>query len=438
MQFSVPQIHEQIRRGLQEGIHPGDLLELLDGLNDEEMERLLGLLTDEEAAALIQEMEQFEQASLFRVLSAGRASAILREMPSDDAVDLLGELSPAKTAELLEMVDEDYDEFSGLLKYPEESAGGIMATEFISLPAELHVDEAIARLREIAPAAETIYYVFVVDEENRLSGVLSLRDLIAAADGTSLKSIMRRSVISVNVATDQEEVARVVARYDLLAVPVVDDENRLLGIITVDDVIDVLEQEATEDIYRLAGAGEVAGAELPVHRIAWHRAPWLVICLLGGLLSGSIIGIFEDTLQSIMILAVFIPVIMDMGGNVSTQSSTIFVRGIATGEIGAPGMWRYCVREIKVGLFMGVLFGLLIALSAFLWRGSPMLGFVVGISMFATVSLATLIGSLVPILFYKLNIDPAITSGPLVTTIKDITGLLIYFGMATLFLDYLR
>ena len=437
MPFSVPQIHAQIRRGLQEGTHPGDLLELLDALDDEGMEKLLALLTDEEAAALILEMEQFEQASLFRLLSSGRASAILREMPSDDAVDLLGELSPERKAELLEMADEDYDEFSALLKYPEESAGGIMTTEFISLPAELPVEEAIARLREIAPDAETIYYVFVVDEENGLSGVLSLRDLIAAPDGTSLRSIMRRNVISVNVATDQEEAARVVARYDLLAVPVVDDENRLLGIITVDDVIDVLEQEATEDIYRLAGAGEVAGAELPVHRIAWHRAPWLVICLLGGLLSGSIIGIFEDTLKSILVLAVFIPVIMDMGGNVSTQSSTIFVRGIATGEIGITGMWRYFAREIKVGLFMGVLFGLLIAFSAYLWRGSPVLGLVVGISMFATVSLATLIGSLVPIVFHKLNIDPAITSGPLVTTIKDITGLLIYFGMATLFLDYL-
>ncbi len=441
MPLPVSQIYDRISRGLLEGIHPGDLLELLDQLDDEGMEKLLELLSDAEAAALIQEMEQFEQVSLFRILSSDRASAILKEMASDDAVDLLGELSPEETAELLRMVDEDADEFTGLLKYPEESAGGIMTTEFISLPAELPVEEAIARLREIAPEAETIYYVFVVDAENRLTGVLSLRDLIAAPDGTPLKAIMRRNVISVNAALDQEEAARVVARYDLLAVPVVDDENRLLGIITVDDVIDVLEQEATEDIYHLAGAGEVTGVEFmeaPVHKVAWHRTPWLVICLLGGLLSGSIIGVFESTLKSILILAVFIPVIMDMGGNVSTQSSTIFVRGIATGEIGAADLWRYFIREVKVGLFMGLLFGLLIAVSAYIWRGNPVLGLVVGISMFATVSLATLIGSLVPILFHKLNIDPAITSGPLVTTIKDITGLLIYFGMATLFLDYLQ
>ena len=441
MPLPVSQIYDRISRGLLEGIHPGDLLELLDQLDDEGMEKLLELLSDAEAAALIQEMEQFEQVSLFRILSSDRASAILKEMASDDAVDLLGELSPEETAELLRMVDEDADEFTGLLKYPEESAGGIMTTEFISLPAELPVEEAIARLREIAPEAETIYYVFVVDAENRLTGVLSLRDLIAAPDGTPLKAIMRRNVISVNAALDQEEAARVVARYDLLAVPVIDDENRLLGIITVDDIIDVLEQEATEDIYRFAGAGEVTGVEFmeaPVHKVAWHRTPWLVICLLGGLLSGSIIGVFESTLKSILILAVFIPVIMDMGGNVSTQSSTIFVRGIATGEIGAADLWRYFIREVKVGLFMGLLFGLLIAVSAYIWRGNPVLGLVVGISMFATVSLATLIGSLVPILFHKLNIDPAITSGPLVTTIKDITGLLIYFGMATLFLDYLQ
>lgn len=441
MTVLVSKVSAQIRRGLRDGIHPGDLLELLDQLDDGEKEELLELLSDAEATALIQEMEQFEQVSLFRLLSRERAPAILKEMASDDAVDLLGELSPEETAELLPLVDEDTAEFSGLLKYPEESAGGIMTTEYISLPAELPVEEAIARLREIAPQAETIYYVFVVDIENRLTGVLSLRDLIAAPDGTPLKAIMRHNVISVNAALDQEEAARVVAKYDLLAVPVVDDNSRLLGIITFDDIIDVLEQEATEDIYRLAGAGEVTGVELmeaSVYKVAWHRTPWLLLSMLGGILAGYIMSAFESTLEAILVLAFFIPVIMDMGGNVSTQSSTIFVRGIATGEIRGADIWSYFVREVRVGLFMGVLFGVLIAVAALLWRGSPVLGFVVGTSMVATVSLATVIGTLVPLLFHKLHIDPAITSGPLVTTIKDITGLLIYFGMATLFLDYLR
>jgi magnesium transporter len=436
----IDELSTRIRQGLQEGVHPGDLLELLDQLSDEEKTEILKLLSDDEVTALIQEMERFEQVSLFRLLDYGRAPAVLKAMASDDAVDLLGELSPEEIAALLPLVDEEGAKFSGLLKYPEESAGGIMTTEYISLPADLPVEEAIARLREIAPQAETIYYVFVVDLENRLIGVLSLRDLIAAPDGTPLKEIMRHNVISVNAALDQEEVARVVVKYDLLALPVVDDSNRLLGIITFDDIMDVLEQEATEDIYRLAGAGEVTGVELmeaSAYQVAWHRTPWLLLSMLGGIAAGYIMSTFESTLEAILVLAFFIPVIMDMGGNVSTQSSTIFVRGIATGEIKGNGIWRYLFREIRVGLLMGVLFGLLVAAAALLWRGNPVLGLVVGTSMIATIALATIIGTLVPLFFHKLKIDPAITSGPLVTTIKDITGLLIYFGMATLFLDYL-
>ena len=441
MSLSISRLSAQIRLGLQEGVHPGDLLELLDQLGDEERVKLLDHLSDDEVTALLQEMEQFEQVSFFRLLKQSRAPAVLKAMASDNAVDLLGELSPPEIREILPLVDEDIAKFSGLLKYPEESAGGIMTTEYISLPADLPVEEAIARLREIAPRAETIYYVFVVDVENRLIGVLSLRDLIAAPDGIPLKEIMRRNVISVNTALDQEEVARVVAKYDLLAVPVVDDSNRLLGIITFDDIMDVLEQEATEDIYRLAGAGEVTGVEMmdaSAYQVARHRTPWLLLSMMGGIAAGYIMSTFESTLEAILVLAFFIPVIMDMGGNVSTQSSTIFVRGIATGEIKGAGVWRYFFREVRVGLIMGVLFGVLVAIAALFWRGNPVLGLVVGTSMVATVSLATIIGTVVPLFFHKLNIDPAITSGPLVTTIKDITGLLIYFGMATLFLDYLR
>ena len=288
----------------------GDLLELLDQLSDEEKTEILKLLSDDEVTALIQEMERFEQVSLFRLLDYGRAPAVLKAMASDDAVDLLGELSPEEIAALLPLVDEEGAKFSGLLKYPEESAGGIMTTEYISLPADLPVEEAIARLREIAPQAETIYYVFVVDLENRLIGVLSLRDLIAAPDGTPLKEIMRHNVISVNAALDQEEVARVVVKYDLLALPVVDDSNRLLGIITFDDIMDVLEQEATEDIYRLAGAGEVTGVELmeaSAYQVAWHRTPWLLLSMLGGIAAGDIMSTFESTLEAILVLAFFIP-----------------------------------------------------------------------------------------------------------------------------------
>ncbi len=430
-----------ITRELKAGVHPGDLLDLLEELEPEQKAELIHKLSDDDASLIFQEMEDFEQADIIRLLSGDQARAILSDMASDDAADLIGELSPEEAQEVMDSIgEEESRDFGDLLKYPEDSAGGIMTTEYISLPADLAVEEAIARLREIAPKAETIYYVFVVNDAGHLIGVLSLRDLIASSDGVLLKDIMRRNVISVNAELDQEEVARIVSKYDLLAVPVVDDQERLLGIITVDDIIDVMEQEATEDIYRFAGAGEVEGMELteaPVGKVVGLRLPWLLISMLGGILSGTVIGAYKETLETIVILAVFIPVIMGMGGNVGTQSSTIFVRGLATGEIKPEEVWGYFFREIRVGLVMGVICGLLISSAAFIWQGNPYLGLVVGVSMMVTISVATLIGTLVPLLLNKVNIDPAITAGPFVTTIKDFTGLLIYFSVASLFLSYL-
>lgn len=438
--MSIQETLQKILGQVKAGIHPSDLLESIGDLNDQQRKELFELLSDEEAALIIQEMDDFDRVSLLRLLTKHRASAILKEMATDDAADLLGELSPEEVKELLSLIEEKAEEIRGLLKYPEDSAGGIMTTDFIALSEDIAVEEAIIRLREVAPEAEIIYYVYVIDSQTKLSGVLSLRDLIAAEDGTFLKEIMYRNVISATAQMDQEEVARLVARYDLLAVPVVDEEQRLLGIITVDDIIDVIEEEATEDIYRLAGTGEVEGVnilEASVISIASKRMPWLLICLAGGLLSGSVIGAFEATLQSIVILAVFIPVIMDMGGNVGTQSSTLFVRGLATGEIDNKDVWRYFSREVKVGFSMGIINGAVIAVAAWFWQGIPALGLVVGVSMFITITLAALIGTLVPMFFNYYGIDPAISAGPFVTTIKDVTGLLIYFYTASIFIKYL-
>ncbi len=438
--ITIRQTLQMIVRQVKDGLHPSDLLDQIDELKDEQKKELFELFSDEEAALIIEEMEDFDRVSLLRLLTKHRASAILKEMAVDDATDLLGELSPEEARELLALIEEEAEEIKDLLKYPEDTAGGIMTTDFIALPEDIPVEEAIIRLREIAPDAEIIYYIYVVDFRTRLSGVLSLRDLIAAGDGTLLHEIMYRNVISVPADLDQEEVARVVARYDLLAVPVIDEESRLLGIITVDDILDVIEEEATEDIYRLAGAGEIEGVsilEAPILDLARKRLPWLIICLLGGLLSGNVVGAFSATLQSVVILAAFIPVIMDMGGNVATQSSTVFVRGLATGEIGSSDAKRYLYREVKVGLVMGLINGVLIAVAAYLWQGLPILGLVVGLSMFFTISVAALIGTLVPIIFSYYNLDPALSAGPFVTTIKDVTGLLIYFYTASIFFKYL-
>lgn len=439
----VEHIYLQIKRELKAGTHPGDLHDLIEELELEQKAELLQRLSDSDAALILEEMEDYVQADILPLLSKEQATAILRNLPSDDAADLIGELTPKDAEEMLQLIEKEEEpaDFGDLLKYPEDSAGGLMTTEYISLPADIPVEEAISRLREIAPEAETIYYVYVVNDEGQLIGVLSLRDLIASSDGTILKNIMRRNVINVNADLDQEEVAKIVSKYDLLAVPVVDDQERLLGIITVDDVIDVLEQEATEDIYRLAGASEVEGMELteaPVLKVVRLRLPWLLISMAGGIVSGSVIGIYRNTLEAIVMLAVFIPVIMGMGGNVGTQSSTIFVRGLATGEINKAEVWPYFYREIRIGLTMGIICGALISIIAYFWQGNPYLGLVVGISMLITISVATLIGTLVPLLLNMANVDPAITAGPFVTTIKDFTGLIIYFVIASAFLEYLR
>ncbi len=440
--MTANELRRSISRGLKAGAHPGDLLEKIEDLEIEEKAELMQELSSKDASLILQEMEDFEQAEIIRHLDRERIREILTNLAPDDAADVLGKLSPEETEEMLQLIDEGApSDFSSLLKYPEESAGGIMTTEFISLPADIPAEDAIDRLREIAPEAETIYYVYVVDQEGHLIGVLSLRDLIAASDGTFLKAIMRSNVISVNAAMDQEEVARLVSKYDLLAVPVVDEQERLLGIITVDDVIDVMEQEATEDIYRLAGASEIVDMELteaPVSKVVRLRLPWLLISMVGGFISGSVIGGYESTLEAIVVLAVFIPVIMDMGGNVGTQSSTIFVRGLATGEIDRNEVWPYFFREIRIGLTLGIICGVLISVAAFIWQGNPYLGVVVGISMLATISVAALIGTLVPLICSMNNIDPAITAGPFVTTIKDVTGLMIYFVTASTFIEYLR
>ncbi len=437
----INHIYLQIGRELKAGVHPGDLLNLLVELTVEQKVELIQRLPEADAVLIFQEMEDFEQAEILRLLSDERVKIILGAMSADDAVDLIGELTPSEAQEMLELIDDEVQaDYGDLLKYPEDSAGGLMTTEYISLLANIPVEEAIHRLREIAPMAETIYYVFVVDEKGRLIGVLSLRDLIASSDGILLKDIMKRNVISVNAALDQEEVARIVSKYDLLAIPVVDDDDRLLGIITVDDVIDVLVEEANEDIYRFAGASEVEGVgltEASVTKVVRMRLPWLIIAMLGGMISGSVIGAYRSTLETIVALAVFIPVIMDMGGNAGTQSSTIFVRGLATGDIDKADVWSYFFREIRVGLLMGIVCGSLISIAAFFWQGNPYLGFVVGLSMLVTISVATLIGTLVPLLLNMAHIDPAITAGPFVTTIKDVTGLLIYFTVASVFIRHL-
>jgi len=422
-------------------IHPNDLAEIIEGLDSQQKRDLFLLLSEQDAATLVQEMDESEQVDLIHLLTKERASAILNEMDTDDATDLLAELAPEEAGELLALVEEETKEdIEDLLSYPADSAGGIMTTDYISVSETLTVAEAFVQLRRIAPGAEVVYYVYVVDSENRLKGTLQLRDLISSPDETKLLDIIRKNPITVPVDMNQEKVAGVVSKYDLLAIPVTDNEGHLLGVITVDDVLDVIEEETTEDILHLAGAGSVKGVniiDIPIINLVKKRLPWLLIALFGGILAGSVITVYETQLQSVIVLAVFIPMIMNMGGGVGTQSSTIAVRAIATGEMDLKIIWSYVVHEVKVGALLGFLNGAAIAVIASAWKGMPMLGLVIGLSTFVTLTVAALIGIMVPICSVHLKIDPAMTAGPFVTTLKDITALLVYFGIASMFMRYL-
>jgi len=338
------------------------------------------------------------------------------------------------------MGHEDSQEVQDLLEHPKETAGRLMNTDFFSLPEQITVEEAIKQVRA-ASEREMVFYIYVTDKEDRLVGVVSLRQLLVVPPDTPLQKIMNPEVISVTTDTDQEEVARQVTRYNLLAIPVVDKENRLVGIITFDDVIDVLREEATEDILKMAGAGtpeEEYILQTSSLGAARFRLPWLLTTLFGTMVTAGIVWFFRFTLHEVIALVTFLPVIAAMGGNVGVQSSTIIVRGLATGRIELASVWKVVARELKVGLLMGVTCGVILALVAYLWHGPAMLGVVLGAAMFFAIIVAATTGTLVPVVLKKLNIDPAISSGPFVTTANDITGLLIYLGLATYLLQHLK
>ncbi|MEE9593892.1 MAG: magnesium transporter [Candidatus Hydrothermarchaeales archaeon] len=418
-------------------IHPHDLAEFLLTLDREKM---IKVLLNFELAVLIEllpELPEEMQLEYVTELPPMKAAELLVGIPPDEMADVLGDLSIEVRKNIVDyFTKEKTKEAKDLLEYHEDTAGGLMTTELVALPGEFSCAKAEDYIREKATEYETIYYIYVTEGE-RLAGVLSLRELVLSSPKSKLKDVMNPDPVLVPATMDQEEVTRVIADYDLIAVPVVDDEGKLLGIVTVDDVIDVMDQEISEDIARLAGTPAQIDKLLdaPVPEVVKARLPWLVITLFGGLLSGAIIGIFEQTIATILTLAVFIPLIMGMGGNVGTQSSTVYIRGLATKDV--DNKLSYFLREIRVGMLMGLAVGIGVGIAALAWHKSPMLGLVVGVSMFFAVTVASTMGVLAPSIFDRLGIDPAITAGPFITTASDVTGLIIYFSLATLLLSYL-
>jgi len=428
--------NKKLIRKLFNEFHYADIAEVLGDFTLNDQIKFVKNISMEEAAEVISNMESQHKVDIIKTLKFSRASDLLEEMDADDAVDILNDLSPDRVVKILaEMEREDAEDISELLTFDERSAGGLMNTEYIVIPEKLTVNQAIKRIREQDPPEDHAFaYVYVVDGENRLVGYASLRDLMLADPKSMVKKIRHDNVVSVPVDLDQEEVAEKFAKYDLIALPVVDHKDRLVGVITLDDIVDVITEESTEDLYKFTGATfseENEAVEGKFAKAAMFRLPWLLITLSGGFVISYIINSFSPTLDklpmSLALILGFVPMLTGMGGNVGTQSSSITVRGLATGHIRMDKVMVHITREILVGLSIGMILGLIVSVVSYYWQANHYIGLIVGIAMWFNVSFAATLGAVVPILFKKIGIDPAIASAPFISTSIDILGLINYF-----------
>jgi magnesium transporter len=420
--------------------HPADLAQIFSELPDKDREAAFSLLADRNgrlAMETISELGPEAGAALLATRSAEEIAKLAQEIPSDDAAALIDYLPEELSAAVLDLMrPKESGVVENLLEYDEQTAGRIMNPHVFALNEDMTVGEAISALQANRDV-EMVFYLYVVDERAHLVGVVSLRRLLLVSPETPLKRIMTADLISARVDMDQEEVARQVAAYNLLAIPVVDEENKLVGIITVDDVIDVIKDEATEDIYRLAGVAGDERAFTPAGESLRKRLPWLGINLVTAFVAAAVIAAFEATLDQFTALAFFLPIVAGMGGNAGTQTLTVIVRGIALGELTWSNSRKALLKEVAVGVGNGVVLGLVAALVVWLLRNDPMLGAVLGLAMIVNMFVAAAAGTLVPLGLRAANVDPALASSIFITTMTDVFGFFSYLGLATLFREYL-
>ena len=413
--------------------HAADLSALFRSLSFSDQHKLFDMIEDiEQKGILFSELDEDTFLNFIKDIELEDIVKILEQMPADDVADLVGRMPEEMSNEILEkMKKEGSEEVEGLLRYGDDTAGGIMVPDFIALKEDTTAKEAIESLQKEYIDVEMPFYLYVVGEYGNLVGVSSLRQLVVVPPETPLKDFMTTEVISVKTDVDQEEVAKIVARYNILAVPVVDEANGLVGIVTVDDVIDIFREEATEDILKMAGAGEEFIETQSILRSTRIRLPWLFASCIGGIVAFFIIESFEGSLSKFSYLAAFIPVIMGMGGNIGTQSSTIVVRGLATGRFNIRDIWSVVIKELSIGLILGVVYGCFIGVVAQFQCKTYIFPVSVGLAVICSMSTAALVGSLVPMIFARINIDPAVATGPFVTTAIDIISVFFYFKIAT-------
>ena len=419
-------------------LHPADIADIIETLDEEKKKELFNLLHTEIASKVIVEVNEHSRDQILEDINKEKLTDIVEEMSSDDAADLIADLPKEEAKDILEKLHwEDSTEVQKLLKYPEDTAGGIMQTELLSVREEVLIEDAIIQLMALSENIGDVPNVFVVDKNRRLVGILPVRKLLIVKHEMPISGIIDRNVISVNVNEDQEEVANIFKKYDLVSLAVVDDDSRLVGRIQIDDIVDVLVEEASEDMLHMAGIYQDEKIMDPPLKSVRMRLPWLVINLATATLAASVVGLFQDTLQAMVILAMFMPIVAGMGGNAGTQALTVTIRGIALGELSFNNAKRAVLNGITIGLLNGVVTGVIMALIAYYWKGNYMLGIVLGLAMMVNLFIANFFGIIIPLVLKWLKIDPAVASSIFLTTLTDCIGFFSFLGLATLFIKYL-
>jgi magnesium transporter len=420
------------------GLPRDELTEALYSLDAADLALLFTRLGDEAVAELLAELDSYDAARLIGKLSRLQAAEVLEEMDPDDAADVVDEMEPVEAeAILVAMKPDEANDLRELLSYPAESAGGLMTPEYVALTPTMRADEALTALRRAAEEAETIYYTYVVEPDTRkLLGVLSLRNLVLSRPWVPVSDLMVQNVQRVRVDADQEEAARLLDQYSLIALPVVDEDDRLLGIITADDAADVLLEEAEEDIQRLGGSQPLEEPYLraSITHLFRKRAPWLLFLFIGQAYTSSVLAAFEVTFSELAVLVIFIPMLIGIGGNVGSQTVTTLVRAMGTGEVDLGDVFRVLRREITVGVMLGALMGVASYIRAFTMGEAFTVGPAVATAAVCIVIWAATVAALLPLALRKLRVDPAVVSAPFITTLVDGTGLFIYFTIAKILL----
>lgn len=417
-------------------LHPSDIAKILEDLPSESRQRIIGLLPVEMASEAIVEMdEESRPEELLLQLSPSQAAKIIEELNPDDAADLLAQVPLRELRHIMaRLQDEDTRQIEQLMTYDEESAGGIMTTEVLKIPENFSKREAMEEVLRISDEMEDFYAIYVVDENDILLGTVSINDLLRAKPWTKVRELVEVNFVKVHVDMDQEEVAKIISKYNLAAVPVVDSSDKLIGRITFDDVMDVLEEESTEDILRIAGVSEDEELRGTWINAVKSRLPWLLVNLLTAFMAGLVISSFSDTIDKIVIIASFMPIVAGVAGNSATQALAVTIRRISTDRLGPKQFFSVILKELSVGLVNGLILGSLTGLAAFLLGGNPFLGVVVFLAMVGNLLIGAFAGSAIPLVLNRVNVDPAVASSILMTALTDILGFTLLLGLASMFL----